>query len=288
MLTKPTSFSFIPAHLHNEYLNLCHCGTDSCPPGVSHGPLVKDYYLIHYVLSGTGTYTVGNIRHHLGPGSAFLIRPGQTVLYSADHGAEWKYAFFAFNGSAAEQLISRTSFESKDVIRFADESFYALIEETAKKLNSFPRNEDLYAITQLMRLFLCLAEHKGDAPDADFQPIRPDIQKVLDYLSRHYTENVTVSELSRMIALDRSYFCRLFKKAVGLSPKQYLIEIRLDRARFMLTETDLPVTRIASMAGFQSFPSFSQLFMNKFQQSPKKYREIFLSEKQDTLCLGSR
>ncbi len=288
MLTEPTSFSFIPTHLYNDYLNLCHCGTDVCHSGVSHGPLVKEYYLIHYILEGTGTYTVGEIKHHLGPGDAFLIRPNQTVIYAADSASEWKYAFFAFAGAAAEQLLSRTSFETRDVIHLADDSIYDLIEETTKRLTSYSHNEDLYAVMQLMKVFFVLAEQKDNAADTEYQPIRSDFKKVLDYISLHYTERVSVGQLAKLVSLDRSYFCRAFKKTMGISPKQYLVEMRLDKARFMLTETDLPVTRISIMVGFQSFQSFSRLFVNKFQQSPKKYRDIFLSEKQDTLCLGSR
>ena len=52
MLIKPTTFSFVSLDQQNNYLNLCHSGTDSCRPGVSVGPLVKNFYLIHYITAG--------------------------------------------------------------------------------------------------------------------------------------------------------------------------------------------------------------------------------------------
>jgi len=288
VLSEPISFEFIPTHLYNDYLNLCHCGTDICPAGVSHGPLEKNYYLIHCVLSGSGSFTVGNIKYHLDPGDAFLIRPNQTVLYAADQNSEWEYAFFAFNGAVARQLLDRTSFETKDVIHIKDIGVCDLIKETTKGIAGHGGSKDLYAVTQLMKILLCLAEQKDTSDNAEYHPLRSDIKSVLDYIAQHYAENVTVAKLADLIALDRSYFCRIFKKAVGMSPKQYLIEMRLDKARLMLTETTLPITRISLLVGFQSFPAFSRLFVNKYQQSPRKYREIFVSEKQDTVCLGSR
>ena len=78
MLTKPTTFSFIPQNYQNDFLCLCHSGTDTCRPGVSFGPAVRNVYMIHYITAGRGTYNVDNRQHHLGPGDAFLIRPGET------------------------------------------------------------------------------------------------------------------------------------------------------------------------------------------------------------------
>lgn len=287
MLTKPTSFSFVSLDFQNEYLNLCHSGTDACRPGVSIGPLVKDFYLVHYITSGKGTYTVNNRQHHLGPGDAFLIRPGKTVVYTADQQDPWRYCFFAFNGSAAEQYLSRTSFAYDDVIRINDDRINDLVCTTTDTLSQFPHNADLYAMSQLLKILLLFAEHCNSQQAEKGQPIRSDIQKVLDYIAFHYSDPITVMDMARLIALDRSYFCRIFKNAVGVSPKDYLTKFRLDKARYYLTESSLPIGKIAESVGFQSFSSFSRLFTAQYQQSPNQYRKTFLEEEADTPCLGS-
>ena len=79
----------------------------------------------------------------------------------------------------------------------------------------------------------------------------------------------------------------IFKNAMGVSPKEYLTKYRLDKARGFLTETTLPIGKIAECVGFQSFSSFSRLFIAQYQQSPSQYRKVFLKEEADEPCLGS-
>ncbi len=287
MLTKPTTFSFISLDHQNDYLNLCHSGTDTCRPDSSTGPLVKNFYLIHYIVAGKGTYTVGNLQHRLGPGDAFLIRPGKTVVYTADQEDPWRYCFFAFNGQAAEQYLNRTAFATGDVTHIDDDRINDLVCETTDTLSASPRNADMYALSQLMKMLLFFAEHHEDEGVERGLPIRADIQKVLDFIAYHYADPITVLDMSKLIALERSYFCRTFKNAVGISPKDYLTKFRLDKARFLLTETSLPIGKISERVGFQSFSSFSRLFTAQYQQSPSQYRKSFLTEEADTPCLGS-
>lgn len=287
MLTKPTTFNFIPANYHNEYLCLCHSGTDTCSPGQSFGPAVRNAYMIHYITSGKGAYNVENRQYHLGPGDAFLIRPDKTVIYTADKEDPWRYCFFAFSGQAVEQYLARTGFADSDVLHIADDRINEMVCETTDMLSMYPRNPDLYGISQLTKILLFFAEHYDHERAGKSLPIRPDIQKVLDYIAYHYAEPITVLDMSRLVALERSYFCRTFKNAMGVSPKEYLTKYRLDKARGFLTETTLPIGKIAECVGFQSFSSFSRLFIAQYQQSPSQYRKSFLKEEADEPCLGS-
>lgn len=287
MLIKPTSFSFIALEAQNDFLNLCHSGTDICHPGVSVGPIVKNFYLIHYIIAGKGYYNVGNQRYSLGPGDAFLIRPGKTVVYTADQEDPWQYCFFAFNGQAAEQYLNRTAFSNSDVVHIGDDSLYDMVSEMTDQISAYPRNADLYALSQLMHILLFFAEHNMDKSTSKSHILRPDIQKVLDFISYHYADPITVVDMSKLVALERSYFCRTFKNAVGISPKDYLTKFRLDKARFLLTETSIPIGKVSEAAGFQSFSSFSRLFTAQYQQSPSQYRKTFLKEETESPCLGS-
>lgn len=288
MLTAPTTFSFIPVKYQNDYLCLQHAGTDTCRPGMSVGPVVRNVYLVHYITGGKGTYNVDNRQYHLSAGDAFLIRPGKTVVYTADKADPWQYCFFAFTGQAAEDYLQRTGFANQDVIHIADDRVNDIVCETTDQLSMYPRNPDLYGLSQLTKLLLFFAEHYDDNQTERNLPIRPEIQKILDYISYHYADPITVLDMAKLIALERSYFCRIFKTAMGISPKEYLTKFRLDKARYFLTETNLPIGKISECVGFQSFSSFSRLFISQYQQSPSQYRKSFLTDEDDDSCLGSR
>ncbi|MBE6974788.1 MAG: helix-turn-helix transcriptional regulator [Ruminococcaceae bacterium] len=138
-----------------------------------------------------------------------------------------------------------------------------------------------------MKILLLFAEHYADNETGHSRILRPDIQKVLDFISYHYADPITVMDMSRLVALERSYFCRTFKSAVGISPKDYLTKFRLDKARQLLTETSIPIGKVAEAVGFQSFSSFSRLFTAQYQQSPSRYRKTFLQEAPESPALGS-
>lgn len=287
MLTKPTTFSFIPQNYQNDYLCLCHSGTDTCRPGVSFGPAIRNVYMIHYITAGKGTYNVDNRQHHLGPGDAFLIRPGKTIIYTADKEDPWRYGFIAFNGHAVETYLNRAGFADNYVLHIGDDRINELICETTDMLSMYPNNPDLCGLSQLCKILLFFAEHYDNQQTEKSMPIRSDIQSVLDYISFHYADPITVLDMSKLVALERSYFCRTFKNAMGVSPKEYLTKYRLDKARGFLTETTLPIGKIAECVGFQSFSSFSRLFIAQYQLSPSQYRKSFLKEEADEPCLGS-
>ena len=287
MLVKPTTFSFIPQGYHNDYLCLCHSGTDTCRPGVSFGPAIRNVFMIHYVTAGKGTYNVDNRQYHLGPGDAFLIRPDETIVYTADREDPWQYGFIAFSGQAAQTYLNRTGFANNYVLHIDDDRINELICDTTDMLSMYPNNPDLCGLSQLCKILLLFAEHYDNERTDKSMLIRPDVQKVLDFISYHYADPITVMDMSKLVALERSYFCRIFKSAMGVSPKEYLTKFRLDKARYFLTESTLPIGKISECVGFQSFSSFSRLFIAQYQQSPSQYRKTFLKEEADTPCLGS-
>ena len=179
------------------------------------------------------------------------------------------------------------SFAASDVIHLRDDALFDIVSEMTEQIGALSRNSDLYALSRLTQVLLFLAEHHTEEDPVKTRILRPDIQKVLDFISYHYANPITVMDMSRLVALERSYFCRTFKNAVGVSPKDYLTKFRLDKARLLLTETSMPIGKVSEAVGFQSFSSFSRLFTTQYQQSPSQYRKTFLKEEAESPCLGS-
>lgn len=67
------------------------CGYEDCAPGHSYGPVLRNGYLIHYILKGQGIYKARGKIFRLGPGDAFLICPGELIYYQADMKEPWSY-----------------------------------------------------------------------------------------------------------------------------------------------------------------------------------------------------
>jgi len=102
------------------------------------------------------------------------------------------------------------------------------------------------------------------------------IRRACDYMEAHLSRtDLSVEEAAEVSSLSASHFRRQFRMVYGVSPKQYLLSLRISRARELLTGTDFSVTVIAETVGFDSIYHFSKAFKALCGMSPLAYREEF-------------
>jgi len=98
------------------------------------------------------------------------------------------------------------------------------------------------------------------------------IGKVIDYLEENFAEKIYLDDLSEMAFMSARNFQRIFKKAVGSTPSNYLFKNSLQRARKLLRETGLPVSEIADETGFGDGNYFIKCFKTANELTPNKFR----------------
>nr|WP_281069298.1 AraC family transcriptional regulator [Methanomicrobium sp. W14] len=96
---------------------------------------------------------------------------------------------------------------------------------------------------------------------------------VLQYISNHYAEKISVSDLAKNANITVYYFCRIFKQITGKTMTNYLNEFRLEKSTDFLKKNDLNITEIARQCGFDSVNYYSRLFHRYYHVSPTKFRE---------------
>ncbi len=96
--------------------------------------------------------------------------------------------------------------------------------------------------------------------------------EVVQYVHRHFAENVATEKLAQMAGLSISHFERRFRLAFGSSPHQYLLRVRMENAARMLRETEQSITKIAQACGFYDHAHFSRSFHRLMNLSPSAYR----------------
>lgn len=99
------------------------------------------------------------------------------------------------------------------------------------------------------------------------------IQRAIVYLHAHFKENPSMNDLARMLSYDPNYFCRLFKKSVGVSYKTYLRALKLDYSMKLIQFTDLPIIEIATACGYETQSHFNREFKARYQASPLSFRK---------------
>ena len=99
------------------------------------------------------------------------------------------------------------------------------------------------------------------------------LKKVVEYIERHLSTDLSLKEIAQQIDLSQSHFSRLFKQSVGLSPWQYVIQRRVETAKQLLKNEDLTIDRVSDRLGFLSHSQFTIFFRKYTDVSPKQYRQ---------------
>jgi len=104
------------------------------------------------------------------------------------------------------------------------------------------------------------------------------IQAPVDYIRAKYAKDFTIEDLAEVAHLSVSALERRFKKHLGKTPKQFISEVRLEHARRMLIESNLPISQIGHETGFADHSYFSKQFKKTFGELPSDYRSSYVAK----------
>ena len=127
------------------------------------------------------------------------------------------------------------------------------------------------ALVLRLLAFLLTRSSKGKPSLLDDSQVQK-IKNALVYIHKHYADNITVQDLADEVGYSVFYFCKLFKKITHLSPMQYVVRYRIEKARVRLLTTDEPVEIIMEKTGFHHYSYFWRVFKRVYGCSPWEYR----------------
>ena len=105
--------------------------------------------------------------------------------------------------------------------------------------------------------------------------IQDEIDRARAFFDEHYNEEISIEQYAVSRNMSMSWFNRSFRSAVGTSPMQYILDVRIRNAQTLLETTDYSVTSIAALVGYENPMYFSRLFRKAKGLSPSKYRKTF-------------
>ncbi len=253
-------------NLHLKEMNAVQCGYEKCAPSHDFGPTFRTHYLLHYVEKGKGVFVANNTTYTINKGDIFIIHPNETTYYKADDEDPWSYIWMGFEStlSLPLELEQYVIYQSR-----AHEIFTKV-----RNLEHMDAGREYMLLALVYELFAHLKKRQNQE---DYQKERA-IKQAIAYMDTEYYDPLSVSLLAKNLHLDRSYFFTLFKHFTGVSPKQYLTNVRMKKAVELLTTYGFTVSQTASSIGYPDISSFCRMFKRFYHVSPSIYVEQHTSK----------
>jgi AraC-like DNA-binding protein len=211
-------------------------------------------------------------RKRIRPGSAFIVLPGVWHRYRPDPSTGWTESWVEINGTTVEQLKSDGVLQAQSAVRQQAEA--GGLSEALDAVHAWARAAGPGFEPELSVRALGVLAAWWRASGA--RPAQtPTLRAVIEaerYLSAHYTEPVNISALAKRLGVAYSHFRRQFRVHTGYAPWQFIMRVRLVRAKRLLAENDSTLDEIADQLGFSSAFHLSFAFKQAFSAAPDHWR----------------
>jgi AraC family transcriptional regulator, arabinose operon regulatory protein len=237
--------------------------------------LFPDYYRIYYITEGIGWIKVGNQEIYPRQGELWWLPAfvhQQYALPDKNNAMKhyWVHFHATFGGQTPILDIVKVPMcvkpgNGKEIIATFKDLFQAIqsragiVDEVSSKIH----------LLKLIKIYLdhCQKEVLICKPS-----LIGKVMPAIKYVDQNLSRTLTVELLAQTVHLQPNYFSVLFRKIIGLSPIQYVIQKRMDKAKMLLTYTDKPLYNIAEELGFADQFRFSKLFKKHVSVTPLAYR----------------
>jgi AraC-like DNA-binding protein len=231
-------------------------------------------YQVCYISRGGGWLETGTSgRHRIEAGSIYFLFPGVRHCEMPDPESGWDEQFICFDGEVARRVMGRRFFSPKrPVIQVrCQETLLELFTEavSVSKANQ-PALQQILAGISLYVLGQIYSDQSSKK--AGYDHSAGPMHSAITAMREAFTSDLDLHKLARDLGSSYSSFRHQFAHHTGMSPHQYLLSLRLARARNLLTNTTLSGKQIAHESGFQDEQYFCRLFRKKTGATPTEWR----------------
>lgn len=261
-------------------LSMIFCGFEVCDAGYYYIPRKRNYYMMFVVSKGSGICQANDVSHYMEENDMILIFPGMEYSFIADQEEGFVLTWIGFMGMRAEECVMHCGFSREHMIRRTGcvQDMENLVEKMleVKEMtfaNDLRRNG-------FLKLFIAklIDEYsselaKGEVRQEVGGEASEYIKNAIAYIAKNYSQNIKINDLADYVGVNRSYLASSFKKATGYSPKEYLLSLRMEKAKSLLETTDMTINGISNAIGYSDQLAFSRMFKRYTGASPTIYRE---------------
>lgn len=240
-------------------------------------------YVLCYVAEGSGEITVNGKKHGIEAGTLIMLTPAMRIdELSVPSGPLQMYRLHYTRIDAASPAGGKQAAAPGAQKRLAGEAAGAEVFPVASASAFVTKLEELYRLGQeadeclhlrAQSLFYDLLATACEERSARAKGGDSSVAATIDYMKKHFREALDLGALPKLAGLTPSSYCRAFKRAVGMTPGEYLTQLRMEEAKAMLSSSSSAnrVKDVARSVGFSDELYFSRLFKKREGLSPQIY-----------------
>ena len=291
-LTKDSEYYFYHWQFFQNHLDLVHAFIE---PDFSRGKHEQEFFEINIILKGKGVHYIEKNRILANAGDIFIIPP------HVSHGYFGSKGFDVFHVLLSDPFMNKymtdlqqlpsffTLFSAEPLLRSSsdnplhlslDTAQFQLIKPILEQLLSYNASHDPFhslmrshLAMQLIAL-LCQKYNEKALFVDNKSPHDVAIMNAIAYMHEHYHEKITLDNLTKLSYLSRTSFIKKFKTICKKSPSEYLMDVRINAAKNLLSKTNYSIYEIAEKTGFYDSAHFTRSFKKEVGQSPTSFRNI--------------
>lgn len=234
---------------------------------------VKDYDLIHFVLSGEGTFEFENKKYELRKGSLFYIPAFNEANYYPKKDNPWQYVWVGFKGVNVKKLLDEARITINHPVYIGNnEKLIGLYKKLFEAHSLSEQNRNILLVSIVYEIFYELIKINKNYDRSGFSGVEGLIENAKNFINHNYQFNIKVQDVANDVSVSSEYLSRIFSKIEGISTVAYLKKVRMEVGKSLLLNTDYPINEISKKCGYNSPLYFTNDFKKYYGESPVSYR----------------
>ena len=240
------------------------------------GRVLSDEYQLIYILEGQGTFKSAHKKSvQIKNGQMMMLFPGEWHSYQPDKETGWYEHWVGFSGTYIDNLTKEGFFSKENPVFNVgmNKEVTKLYKQAAiiSQEQSAGFQQMLAGIVQLLLGYAYSGNKQAAFVD---MKVADQISKAKNIIIENYNNDTSPEEVAAMLNMSYSWFRKLFRKYTGFSPSQFKEELRIQKSKELLANTDMSSKEIAYEVGFNTPYHFCILFKRKTGSSPLKFRKL--------------
>ncbi|WP_152395268.1 helix-turn-helix domain-containing protein [Paenibacillus guangzhouensis] len=238
-------------------------------------PQLTQSYVLIYIRQGQGSVTIGETMHRMQSHAIYFCPADDTFSVDSDEGIDTELYLFRMDIYQEQGGFKRRLYPLRGELQLCKGEAATLPSDTlvplCESVLHYHESQDPLERFRSQFTFEQLLYHVMQCYRMKQQPSGSTLEQVRMHMERHLDQSMTIEQLARRMDLSPKYFGDVFKKHYGMSPMDYLTELRMNRAKLLMAKPNLKLRDIAHQVGYQDEFYFSRKFKKEIGVAPTVY-----------------